>query len=330
MDREAEPFALASVPEAVAALRAPRPADAARLMEDWLSALTARTRATYRRSLGNVARLVGLSDQAALAACILGAADPVTVRAMGLRFRDLRAREVGAATVNNEMAALGSLYSFLTGRPLVGLKRLRVAADQQARREGPAAIAAVVRAAAAQPGLKGARDAAILAMLADGGLRRAELLSLDVGHVEAEGPEAPRVMSTLKGHGAARVGRPLSSAAAQAVAAWLAARGSPASGPLFTSLDRSGTHTGGRLSGEGLRKMVRKVSRVAGLATPLRPHDLRRCGAANLARAGASMAAIAAWGRWQDPRTANRYVGRADDLARQAAAQLAALRTEVV
>ena len=219
MDREAEPFALASVPEAVAALRAPRPADAARLMEDWLSALTARTRATYRRSLGNVARLVGLSDQAALAACILGAADPVTVRAMGLRFRDLRAREVGAATVNNEMAALGSLYSFLTGRPLVGLKRLRVAADQQARREGPAAIAAVVRAAAAQPGLKGARDAAILAMLADGGLRRAELLSLDVGHVEAEGPEAPRVMSTLKGHGAARVGRPLSSAALRGAAA---------------------------------------------------------------------------------------------------------------
>jgi integrase len=62
---------------------------------------------------------------------------------------------------------------------------------------------------------------------------------------------------------------------------WLDLRGNEP-GALFVAVNKGGRITGGRLSGEALRKMLDKRSREAQLSKPVTWHDFRRTFAGNL------------------------------------------------
>ncbi|MFI9552353.1 tyrosine-type recombinase/integrase [Nonomuraea endophytica] len=95
--------------------------------------------------------------------------------------------------------------------------------------------------------------------------------------------------------------------------AWLAAldEHGVTEGPLLRAVDRHGRLSGtpgatmrgtGRMSGDGLNKIVRRAADKAGLkdAHTYTAHSLRAGGATAAAKAGASVSAIARHGRWSE------------------------------
>jgi len=158
----------------------------------------------------------------------------------------------------------------------------------------------------------GMRDAAILAVLAAAGLRRAELAALDLAdYVPATGALSVR---EGKGHKPRTV---YAVPAAAYLQAWLAARGDQP-GPLFLPMRRNGRLTWRRLTGDGLLKILRRRANQAGLRR-FSPHDLRRTWVSSLLDAGADLAAVQGLAGHANPSTTIGY-DRRGERARQSAA----------
>jgi integrase/recombinase XerC len=124
--------------------------------------------------------------------------------------------------------------------------------------------------AAAQRGVKAARDVALVGLLYSLGLRRAEVCSLDVEDFDRA---ARRLAVVGKGHSDAdRLTVPVALAAE--LEAYLEQRSAPPVGPLFASADRA-RKGDGRLTPSGLAKLLRHLAGRAGAAVPVSPHRLR-------------------------------------------------------
>ncbi|MGO8946516.1 MAG: tyrosine-type recombinase/integrase [Ktedonobacterales bacterium] len=125
-----------------------------------------------------------------------------------------------------------------------------------------------------------ARDAALIAMLYSIGLRRFEIVALDLEDYNHE-TGAVHIR-----HGKRRKARQsfLASGATAAMADWLAVRGT-APGPLFSSLRKGGVMTGRRLSDQAVYHILQVRQRQAHIA-PFSPHDLRRTCVGDLLDAG--------------------------------------------
>ena len=114
---------------------------------------------------------------------------------------------------------------------------------------------------------KGTRDFALLRLLFDLGLRRGEVVGLDLEHI---GLEAGSVSILGKGR-LQRETLSMPRATIDALRAWISERGTEP-GPLFTSCDNA-RKGNGRLSSEGIHKTVRRIGEDVGIQT--RPHGLR-------------------------------------------------------
>ncbi len=114
---------------------------------------------------------------------------------------------------------------------------------------------------------KAIRDRAIVRLLFERALRRNEVASLDVAHVDFD---AATVSVQGNGH-TDRETLTLSEPTQQALSDWLAIRGT-APGPLFTNLDRARKGTG-RLTGAGIWAIVSALGEATGQT--VRPHGLR-------------------------------------------------------
>jgi len=131
--------------------------------------------------------------------------------------------------------------------------------------------------------LRGQRDFAILSVLFGAGLRRSELASLDLAHVERD-----QLMVFGKGREwrTARLGEN----ATVALGRWLEVRGT-ASGALFRPIHRSGALLARRLSSEAVARIVARRAHAAGIGE-LRPHDLRRAFATRLLETGTDVLVV--------------------------------------
>lgn len=174
-------------------------------------------------------------------------------------------------------------------------------------------IALLFRAARAD-GLKarGARDAALLAVLFGGGLRAAECVGLDLADVDQD-RETLHVRRG-KGRKARIVG--LNIGAGDALAAWLAVRGD-ADGPLLASIDRRG-NVGGRLSTRAVQRIAGRLAAAAGV-DPFTPHDARRTFIGSLLDAGADLPSVQALAGHASPVTTAAYDRRPGEARRRAA-----------
>ena len=132
----------------------------------------------------------------------------------------------------------------------------------------------------------GLRDAAVLAVLYGCGLRRSELVGLDVADYATK-DGALRIRS---GKGNKARTNYATGGVRTAIEAWLKARGT-LSGPLFCPVNKSGKIAYRRLTDQAVRKMLLKRAREAGVEH-FSPHDLRRTMIGDLLDAGADISTV--------------------------------------
>ena len=116
----------------------------------------------------------------------------------------------------------------------------------------------------------GARDRALLAVLARGGLRRSEVVALDVADFDPD----EGTITVRQGKGSKDRVVYLPDAVVDAVASWLSLRG-VVPGPLFLPVDKGGSIGGDRLTDQAVYNRLRALAHRAGVKS-FSPHDLRR------------------------------------------------------
>jgi len=168
--------------------------------------------------------------------------------------------------------------------------------------------------------LAGARDAAMLALLYGCGLRRAELVTLDVADFDA-GSEADR--GTLKVQGKRNKQRrvPVVGGAVEALTDWLSIRGTEA-GPLFVRIRKSDRMTGERLTTQAVYHVLSQRVLEAGITIACSPHDMRRTFIGDLLDAGADIATVQKLAGHANVTTTARYDRRGEATKRKAAQML--------
>jgi site-specific recombinase XerD len=283
----------------------------------YLARLAPGSRRTMRAALNLVAALL-----------TSGAADAQSLDWSALRYQHaqaLRSRlteQYKPATANKVLSALRGVLREAWRLGLVTSEDYRRAADVEAVKgeslpPGRAAAAGELKSllavCSADDSAAGARDAALLALLYGGGLRRSEAVALDVADYDAT--SGMLMVRHAKGNRQRVVYA--TNGAADALADWLAVRGSEA-GPLFLPVDKAGAVGDHRLTGQAVLYLLRRRARQAGV-THLTPHDLRRTFIGDLLDAGADIATVQRLAGHSQVQTTARYDRRGEATKRRAA-----------
>ena len=178
----------------------------------------------------------------------------------------------------------------------------------------PKELQRLFRVCLRDPGPSGLRDRALLAVGCGGGLRRAELVSLDIADLDAE---AGSLRVVGKGDKERTVF--LALGVLEALTDWLELRGHEP-GPLFTATTKgaAGRITIDRISTSSVYTVVKRRATQAGVAE-FSPHDLRRTFASALLDQGADIAAVQRLMGHSSIQTTTRYDRRGEYAARDAA-----------
>ena len=163
---------------------------------------------------------------------------------------------------------------------------------------------------------KGARDAAILAVFYGCGLRRTELVRLEVDDFDPED-------CSIVVNGKRRKQRIVyvNESGCRLLTAWLEHRGIQA-GPLFCPVRQSGEVGISGLRGESVAYILRCRQEEAGIE-PFSPHDLRRTFVTTLLDAGEDVLTVQRLAGHADVTTTARYDRRGEGGKRRAVQQLA-------
>ena len=249
------------------------------------------TRRAYRNDLGEFMRFVGISAPEDLR---------LVTRAHVLAWRkDLEHRKLTGGTIRRKLAALSSLFEYLsdanavTHNPVKGVRRPKVESyegktpalgDSQARH--------LLKLPAGE-GLKAKRDRALLSLLLYHGLRRDELSRLTLQDVHAR-----RGVPHLRVHGKGGKVRniPLHPGTQELLTDYLEASGQvhEKSGSLFRPVRNNRTGELDRtLSGDGIYKLVRGYAKTLGVTIGV--HALRATAATNALEHEADIAKVQEW-----------------------------------
>ncbi len=197
----------------------------------------------------------------------------------------LRTLGLSESTSNRRLSAVRSLLAIarklgigagVDPSGLVASERVQTYRDTR----GPSlAEVKKILAAPDRSTLRGKRDYAILSLLWENAIRRAEVCACNVSDFEPG--DSPRLFIVGKGKGTQRAPVTLSPRTSAAIAEYLAARGlgtAAAAEPLFASLDRKtiSEQRGAafRLTGDGLYKLMRAYGAEVG-KDGLHPHSMR-------------------------------------------------------
>lgn len=263
---------------AVASRRIIGPED---VLAAFLAGRNAHTLRAYDADLRDFARFVGI-DEPKLAVGSFLSSDRGDAHAIALAWRvHLEARGLAPATIARKLAALRAVvklagqlgqvdWELALGSPRAeGYRDTRGPGDDGYKRVRELAQ---VEASTGDP--KRVRDYSALRLLHDLGLRRGELVGLDLADVEtgADGlPQRVWIKGKKRVH---KEALSLPPATSRALGDWIAARGA-AGGPLFIRLDRGAGAVPGRLTGRAVALMVNQLGERSGLPRRLAPHGLR-------------------------------------------------------
>jgi site-specific recombinase XerD len=275
--------------------------------DGWLAnrRLSDHTRAAYRRDVGGWLGWCRERDLDPLAASFIH---------LNAYARELESAGQTPATVARKLSGLSSWYGFLVkigglvANPVTGVDRPRVARDHSAT-IGLAAteVDALLAAAEAERGPAAVRTYAVVAVLADLGLRVGELVGLNIDDL---GYERGHRSIRFTGKGGAARRRALTPASTAALESYLLHRSAQTgiaveqlTGPLFV------TATGARLDRHAVFRLVRHLAARAGIAAAgkLSPHSLRHAFATAARDEGVPLEDVQDAMGHADPRTTRRY-----------------------
>jgi integrase/recombinase XerC len=290
------------------------PASAEALLAAWFAAKDPATVRAYRADLAAFLDFLAPHTFADFLAADVGPA-----HAVALQYRShLVAAGRSPATVNRRLSALRSVLAFAR---TVGLVTWRLEVPgvetvtlRDTRGPGADGVARMLAAAAGET-VKARRDTAILRLLFDLGLRREEVATLDLAHLELE----PGGLWVLGKKRTERERLTLPAPTRAALSAWVAVRGD-AAGPLFTNVDRAGK--GERLTGRSVARIVNALGVAANLSRRVAPHAVRHAAITHaLDVTAGDVRRVAKFSRHRDLRTLAVY----DDARRDLAGEVAAL-----
>jgi integrase/recombinase XerD len=219
-----------------------------------------------------------------------------------------------AATVARKMSGVSSWYGFLlkigavAANPVGGADRPRVDRDHSATVGLTAAeVDALLAAAEADTSAARLRNHAVIALLADLGLRVGEVVGLDVADL---GHERGHRSVRFTAKGGVKRRRALTPASTAVIETYLLARAAESgvavdelTGPLFV------TTTGARLDRHAVFRLVRRLAEHAGIPAwaQLSPHSLRHAFATTARAEGVALEDVQDAMGHADPRTTRRY-----------------------
>jgi integrase len=285
----------------------------------YLASLGQGSRRTMRWALDNVADLL-----------TAGRCDALTLDWSQLHFQHVAAvrsrliEEYAPSTVNKHLSAIRGTLKAAYKLGYIGGEQYRKATDVNGvKNEAEPAgrmlsaqeLAALLRACTDDPSPAGARDAAMIALWAVAGPRRAEIVNLDTGHYDPQ-TGAVRIRKA-KGNKDRTVY--IANEARQAMDDWLAIRG-PIEGPLFVPVHQTGKMRISRMTPQSVYDILQKRAAEARVIN-VSPHDLRRTAISNLIDATDLSTAQKIAGH-ADPKTTARYDRRGERAKQQAAAKL--------
>ena len=300
-----------------------RPFASSDLVEAFFSGVSELTRRAYGQDLEDFRAFVGAEDLDA-AARVLLSQKPGQANALGLAYRnDLKARGLAPATVNRRLAALRSLVKL--GRTMglipwsLEVPNEKARAYRDTRGPGKTGFQLLMGQINGRQDAKAQRDRAILRLLYDLGLRRAEVVHLDLEDVDLE---AGTVDVLGKGHRQKET-LTLPAPTAEALGEWLKARGD-AAGTLFHNFDRAGK--GNRLTPRAINYLVTGLGRKVGVKVT--PHGLRHTAITEAVKGaqanGIGLEEVLDFSRHADVKTLMIYRDRERNVQGQLAALVAA------
>lgn len=232
----------------------------------------------YERDLRDFKEFVKATSLEEAAKLLLGSG-PGPANAVALSYKaHLLEKKLAPCTINRRLSALRSLVSL--GR-VVGVcafslevSALEVQALRDTRGPGHEGVKRMLALLVNRSDKKARRDYALLRLMFDLALRRGEVVSLSVEHLELVSPSAGSGYHGglwVLGKGRNQRQRlTLPPPTQDALQAWMKERGEK-EGPLFYALDPCAY--GKRLTGEGVRRVVKKLGALVGMK--VRPHGLR-------------------------------------------------------
>lgn len=229
------------------------------------------------------------------------------------------------AGANKMLAALRGVLRAAWRLGLMSADDYQLAADVEAVRGStlPAGRAlssgelrALFRACADDARPSGTRDAAILALAYGAGLRRSEIIALDLDHLDTESG----ALTVRRGKGRKDRVAYVANGALDALRDWLRIRGSEP-GALFWRVNKGGRMTPHRLTDQAVYSVMRRRAAEAGVAR-FSPHDCRRTFVGDLLESGVDLSTVKEMAGHASVQTTARYDRRGEAAKRKASGAL--------
>jgi integrase len=239
-------------------------------------------------------------------------------------LRALLSEEFAPSTVNQMLCALRrvleeakklKLMSAAEYAEAVAVKNVRQRKELRGRALSPAEVRALLAHCRADPMIADRRDGALLAILLGAGLRRSEVVGLDL----ADFDPAAGSLKIRGGKGGKDRTVYLPRWGREMVAAWLPVRGVRA-GPLLYPVSKGKRVVRRRLTDQSVLYLLQKRAQQAGVKT-LSPHDCRRTFISDLLSAGVDLVTVSQLAGHASPLTTAQY-DRRGEAAKQAAVEL--------
>jgi len=240
-------------------------------------------------------------------------------------IRSLLMENYSPASTNKMLAALRGVLreswrlGFMdaeTFHRAIDIKTVKGNAIPKGRSVGSGEINALVEVCFADPPPAGVRDAAILALLYAAGLRRSEVVVLDLADYDSETGSLKILAS--KGNKARTVY--LGNGAKAAMTGWINIRGDKA-GPLLHRIRKGGKIIPERLTDQAIWVILEKRFKQAKVK-PFTPHDLRRTFAGEMLDAGVDLVTVQKLMGHASPVTTSRYDRRNEKTKMEAATKI--------
>jgi len=294
---------------------APQRADADRLISVYLRTLTSpQTIKTYNTELRMfICYLEGEMGKGL---------EELTAEDISL-YREHLIKTYAAATAAKKLAALRRflIFTYMAGATVVNPEALRFFAKSPRVRQDPSynvltedELSRILSAARTA----NYRDYVLLAVMAGGGLREAEVVEIRIGDFREVGED--QILLRIRGKGEKIRNVPLSPELWQLIQRFVLLTGRSfnshldARKPLF--LSRVGVDK--PLTTRSVQNIVKKYVRAASITKAISPHSIRHTVGTNMAINEAPLLVIQQFLGHADPKTTLRYIRRAEELATKA------------